>query len=188
MHKNLRIIVLMKKLIYLFGMLVLSVSFFSCGSSEEEKVKDVVGKFRTAVQDLKFEEASTYCEAKTAEMIKSLGGLMAMMPQENKDKLKKEKFEISKVEFNKDTATVHYWEGETIDKTAETKTMELIKIDGNWKIYMNKDSANKEGKEGQDKKSEFEPADDSTEESSMMEEPMGAPMPDEAVLMGADGN
>lgn len=124
------------------------VGLFSCGNREEAKVRDVVTKFRTAIQELKFEEAGSYCEPKTAEMIKSLGGMLAMLPQENKDKLKKELFEISKVEIKGDTATVFYWEGAQIDKSVEASQMTLIKTDGVWKISMNKDGSNKEGKEG----------------------------------------
>lgn len=139
-----------KKIIYPFLTLLMIVSMVSCGSNEEEKVKDVVMKFRTAVQELKFDEASKYCEENTGKMISSIGGMMAMVPEDKKKEIKDEKFEISKVEFNKDTAYVYYWEGKTIDKNEEAKKMELVKIDGDWKIYMNKEDGEKSDKEGTD--------------------------------------
>lgn len=152
---------------YPFMALLMLVSMASCGGNEEEKVIDVVMKFRTAVQDLKFDEASKYCEENTAKMITSIGGMMAMVPESKKKEIKDEKFEVSKVEFNKDTAYVYYWEGKTIDKTEEAKKMELVKIDGDWKIYMNKEDGEKSNKEGKDKDEEV--AEDAME---VTEEPM----------------
>ncbi len=133
------------------GMLLLSLlGLVACGNRDEANVREVVSKFRMAIQDLKFEEASTYCEPNTAKMIQGLGGMMAMLPQENKDKLKKEQFEISKVTLKGDSATVLYWEGAEIDKTADPSEMKLVKIEGVWKIYLDKDGADKEGKESGD--------------------------------------
>ena len=140
----------LRKMIYPFLTLLMIVSIVSCGSNEEEKVKDVVTKFRTAVQELKFDEASKYCEENTGKMISSIGGMMAMVPENKKKEIKEEKFEISKVEFNNDTAYVYYWDGKTIDKNEEAKKMELVKIDGDWKIYMNKEDGEKSDKEGTD--------------------------------------
>lgn len=171
------------------------VGLFSCGNREEAKVRDVVTKFRTAIQELNFEEAGSYCEPKTAEMIKSLGGMLAMIPQENKDKLKKELFEISKVEIMGDTASVFYWEGAQIDKSVEASQMKLIKTDGIWKIYMDKDGLNKEGKE--DGQPEMEEGADFDSQGGGMPGappmPMGGPGSQNggdlgpAQLMGADG-
>lgn len=140
----------LRKMIYPFLTLLMIVSIVSCGSNEEEKVKDVVTKFRTAVQELKFDEASKYCEENTGKMISSIGGMMAMVPENKKKEIKEEKFEFSKVEFNNDTAYVYYWDGKTIDKNEEAKKMDLVKIDGDWKIYMNKEDGEKSDKEGTD--------------------------------------
>jgi hypothetical protein len=138
----------MKKLGFIGIVFMGLVGLFSCGNSEEAKVRDVVTKFRTAIQELNFEEASTYCEPKTAQMIQSFWDLLSTLPPENKEKLQKELFEISKVEIKGDTATVFYWEGAQIDKSVEASQMKLAKIAGVWKIYMDKDGLNKEGKEG----------------------------------------
>lgn len=140
----------LRKMIYPFLTLLMIVSIVSCGSNEEEKVKDVVTKFRTAVQELKFDEASKYCEENTGKMISSIGGMMAMVPENKKKEIKEEKFEFSKVEFNNDTAYVYYWDGKTIDKNEEAKKMDLVKIDGDWKIYINKEDGEKSDKEGTD--------------------------------------
>lgn len=125
--------------------------FLSCGTNEEEKVKSVVGNFTNEVQALNFEKAAAYCDEETGKMIKGMGGIIAMMPEEKKAELKKEKMEFSHVEFNKDTAQVFYWEGETIDKTEDPQSMRLVKMDGEWKISIDKESMKKEGKEGKDK-------------------------------------
>jgi hypothetical protein len=140
----------LRKMIYPFLTLLMIVSIVSCGSNEEEKVKDVVTKFRTAVQELKFDEASKYCEENTGKMISSIGEMMAMVPENKKKEIKEEKFEISKVEFNNDTAYVYYWDGKTIDKNEEAEKMDLVKIDGDWKIYINKEDGEKSDKEGTD--------------------------------------
>lgn len=137
----------MKNIGFIAMLLLSLLGMSACGNRDEENVREVVSKFRMAIQDLKFEEASTYCEPNTAKMIQGLGGMMAMLPQENKDKLKKEQFEISNVTLKGDTATVLYWEGAQIDKSVEASQMTLIKIDNVWKIYMDKDGLNKEGKE-----------------------------------------
>ena len=177
------------------GMLLLSLlGLVACGNRDEANVREVVSKFRMAIQDLKFEEASTYCEPNTAKMIQGLGGMMAMLPKENKDKLKKEQFEISKVILKGDSATVLYWEGAEIDKTADPSEMKLVKIEGVWKIYLDKDGSDKEGKESGDP--EMDNEDPYTGEDISLPEEMGpdggakTPMGGdigEAQLMGAEG-
>ena len=131
--------------------ILIAVNVLSCGTSEEEKVKSVVSNFTNEVQALNFQKAASFCDEETGKMIKGMGGIIAMMPEEKKAELKKEKMEFSHVEFNKDTAKVFYWEGETIDKTEDPQSMRLVKMSGEWKISIDKESMKKEGKEGKDK-------------------------------------
>jgi hypothetical protein len=184
----------MKNIGFIGIMLASLLGLFACGNRDEENVRDVVSKFRMAIQDLKFEEASTYCEPNTAKMIQGLGGMMAMLPQENMDKLKKEQFEISNVVLNGDSATVLYWEGAEIDKTTVPSEMKLVKIEGVWKIYLDKDGSDKEGKESGDP--EMDNEDPYNGEGGGLPEGMGpdggakTPMGGDigpAQLMGAEG-
>lgn len=119
---------------------VLSVLLFNVGCSKESEVEAVAEKFLTHLNKFEFKEAKEYCDDKTAPMIGMLESFAAMA----KDLPKEEEatFKIIGSEIKDDVATVTYNQ----TKEGQTKEEKLIlkKIDGKWKVSMNKEDANKE--------------------------------------------
>lgn len=119
----------------LFGILLFNVS-----CSKENEAEQVAEKFLTHINNFEFKEAKEYCDDKTAPMIGMLESLSAMA----KDMPKEEKatFKITGSEIKDDVATVKYNQ----TKGGETKEEKLVlkKIDGKWKVSMNKEDSNKE--------------------------------------------
>ncbi|MEZ0005233.1 hypothetical protein ABH942_000584 [Flavobacterium sp. 28YEA47A] len=120
----------------------LSFSFFvSC--SNDSNPEAVAEKFLNHVNKGEFKEAKEYCDEQTASLI----GMMESMAGAKKDELKKNdaKVEIISSEVKDDKATVKY---KTVGGKAETsaeQTLNLVKVDGKWKVTIDKENANKEG-------------------------------------------
>lgn len=145
---------------------LLGVLLFNVSCSKENDVEEVASNFLTHVNNLEFKEAKEYCDEKTGSMIGMLESLSAMA----KDMPKEEKatFKITGSEIKDDVATVKYNQ----TKGGETKEEKLIlkKIDGKWKVSMNKEDVNKEdGKVPAMDMEDTEPIEDSTavEETSI---------------------
>ncbi|MDQ7962081.1 DUF4878 domain-containing protein [Flavobacterium lindanitolerans] len=120
----------------------LSFTFFvSC--SNDSNPEAVAEKFLNHVNKGEFKEAKEYCDEQTASLI----GMMESMAGAKKDELKKNdaKVEIISSEVKDDKATVKY---KTVGGKAEAaaeQTLNLVKVDGKWKVTIDKENANKEG-------------------------------------------
>lgn len=119
---------------------LIGILFFNVSCTKENEAEQVAEKFLTHINNLEFKEAKEYCDDKTAPMIGMMESLSAMA----KDLPKEEKatFKITGSEIKDDVATVKYNQ----TKGGETKEEKLVlkKIDGQWKVSMNKEDANKE--------------------------------------------
>lgn len=119
----------------------LSFSFFvSC--SNDSNPEAVAEKFLNHVNKGEFAEAKEYCDEQTASMI----GMLESMAAGKKDELKnnKEKIEIISSEVVEDKATVKYKSTGGEASTDAEKTLNLVKVDGKWKVTIDKENANKE--------------------------------------------
>lgn len=120
----------------------LSFSFFvSC--SNDSNPEAVAEKFLNHVNKGEFAEAKEYCDEQTASLI----GMMESMVAGKKDEMKKldAKVEIISSEVTDDKATVKYKTTSTKEPTGTEQTLNLVKVDGKWKVTIDKENANKEG-------------------------------------------
>jgi len=124
--------------IKLFSLLaVLSFSLFSCSGNGPEGVAE---KFVVLTSQGDFTEAKKYCDESTAAMMNMAETLVAGKKEELKEKNKDIKVDIISSDVKDDKATVKYniVNGET---TSEEKQIDLKKIDGEWKVSLNKEGA-----------------------------------------------
>jgi hypothetical protein len=108
----------------------------ACGGSDTPK--SVAENFLKAMNKMDYETAKKYGSADTGKLLDMMSGFAKMMP----DSAKKEKsFEIKDEKIEGDKAIVTYTEsGEEGEQT-----LNLLKVDGKWKVAMSKDSMNGEG-------------------------------------------
>lgn len=141
----------MKKVSVLLKVLILGLSLLlvSCGK-ESGGPEEVTEKFLGHVNKLEFKEAKEYCDEKTGSLIDMLAGLSGMAKDLPKDKKEDIKVEILKTDIKDDVATVTY--KQTGEGESKESKLILKKIDGKWKVSMNKEDAKKE--EGAKKMSE----------------------------------
>ena len=111
--------------------------FIACGGNDTPK--SVAENFLKAMNKMDYETAKKYGTADTGKLLEMISGFAKMMP----DSAKQEKnFEIKDEKVEGDKATVTYAEsGEE-----GIQTLNLVKVDGKWKVAMSKDSMN--GEEG----------------------------------------
>lgn len=121
----------------------LSFSFFvSC--SNDSNPEAVAEKFLNHVNKGEFKEAKEYCDEQTASLI---GMMESMAAGAKKDELKNNdaKVEIISSEVKDDKATVKYKTVGGKAPNAAEQTLNLVKVDGKWKVTIDKENANKEG-------------------------------------------
>lgn len=120
----------------------LSFSFFvSC--SNDSNPEAVAEKFLNHINNGEFAEAKEYCDEPTAQLI----GMMESVMGGKKDEMKNlnAKAEIISSEVNEDKATVKYKTTSTKEPNAVEQSLQLVKVDGKWKVSIDKENANKEG-------------------------------------------
>lgn len=109
----------------------------SCGGGDTPK--SVAENFLKALNKMDYETAKKYGSEDTGKLLDMMSGFAKMMP----DSAKKDvSFEIKDEKINGDKATIVY--SSTGDEGEQT--LNLVKIDGKWKVAMSKDSMN--GQEG----------------------------------------
>lgn len=117
-----------------------SFSFFvSC--SNDGNPEAVAEKFLNHINKGEFNEAKEYCDEQTASLI----GMMESMVADKKEEMKnnKEKIEIISSEVKDDKAKVKY-KSTGGEAAGVEKSLDLVKVDGKWKVTFDKENANKE--------------------------------------------
>lgn len=118
----------MKKIIQLVVvMLTTSLFLTSCNSGNDPE--SVAKDFIKAINDNDYKKAAEFCEEKTAALFKTLEPLAKMAGNEAKSN-----YEFVKTETKGDKATVTFK-----DKKKGEMQVELIKVDGKWKVSMGKE-------------------------------------------------
>lgn len=123
----------MKKIFLFLAMLSLT-TLVSCSGGGPE---GVAKNFLEAINKGDFEGAKKYGDEKTQSLIGMMSG---MISAEDKAKLaeKSPKVEIVKTEEKDDKATVTY-KVTAEGKEAEESTLDLVKVNDEWKVSMNKE-------------------------------------------------
>lgn len=147
-----------RKATSLLKVVLIAALFMNVGCSDENEVEKVADKFLTHLNNFEFKEAKEYCDDKTASMLGMLEGFSAMAKDQKADKAT---FKITGSEVKDDNATVNYTQ--TSGKETKEEVLNLKKIDGKWKVSMNKEDANKEsGAAPAGDMEEVTPVDDAT--------------------------
>jgi hypothetical protein len=116
----------------------LSNTLMSC-KKDQNNPEYVAEKFLTHINNAEFGEAKKYTDEATASMLgmlESIGGDKAKNEEENSEKIT-----IIKSEITEDKAVVTYKTSSEEDE----KTLPMKKIDGQWKVSVDKEGQNKEG-------------------------------------------
>lgn len=124
----------MKKCLSMLAMAGLAVLCFTGCSKGPE---DVAIKFSEAMAEVNIEKASKYANEDTQKLLKMFD---TMADAEDKEKAKKEgegtTFKAVETKIDGDKATVKI--ESTKDGKTETKDVDLVKVDGEWKVAVNK--------------------------------------------------
>ncbi|MFW5757647.1 MAG: hypothetical protein ACOC4J_00510 [Bacteroidota bacterium] len=105
----------------------LTLTLISC--SPEQKAKAVADKFLTHIEKGEFEEASQYATNETGQILTMAE---SFMEEEIREQKPHENLECL-VEEDGNTAKCTYQAGD------ETETINLIKVDGEWKVHLTKE-------------------------------------------------
>jgi hypothetical protein len=118
------------------GAMLITCFLIACSGNSP---KSVAENFLKAMNKMDFEGAKKYGTEDTNKMLDMLSGFAKMMP----DSAKKEdvKVEITSEKVEGDKATYTYKE---VGKD-EQQTINLVKVDGKWKVAMSKDDMNSGG-------------------------------------------
>jgi len=125
-------------------MLIAFVSFgFLASCSNDSNPEAVAEKFLNHVNKGEFKEAKEYCDEQTAQLI----GMMESMVAGKKEEMKNAdaKVEIISSEVKEDKATVKYKISNPKEPATAEQTLQLVKVDGKWKVTIDKENMNKEG-------------------------------------------
>ena len=127
--------------------LLMGITLTSCAVSDEDKVKQSASGFLKALGEYDFEEAASYCDDSTKQLILSMEGLMEEYGGDISS-LPKSKFTITSVEVNNDEV-LGDWAGNFasvtyLDNEGKSDQLYLIKVDNEWKVSIDKDELNKE--------------------------------------------
>jgi hypothetical protein len=147
------------------------VSFsFLASCSNDGNPEAVAEKFLNHVNKGEFKEAKEYCDEQTAQLI----GMMESMVAGKEDEMKKldAKVEIISSEVKDDKATVKYKTTSTKEPVGKEQSLQLVKVDGKWKVTIDKENMNKEG--------------DSKAPATDMESQDSLDMPADSLTMPAD--
>ncbi len=128
----------MRKIKTLLTLLVfasMTVFMTSCSNNNPEAVTK---EFLSLIQDGKVKEAKELCDSQTQTILGMVEGMLAEAAKESKEK--KADVKIVSSEIDGDKATVYYTQGEE----GKQESMTLKKIDGKWKISIDKEGLNKE--------------------------------------------
>lgn len=132
-----------KKPIMLFLMLMSMTMLVSCSGDGPE---GVAKKFLELTNKGEFEKAKEYCDKDTAALIGMMESMAKNKAEEMKDKDVKIVIISSEVNEEGDKAKVTYKsiEEEQTEDTATEKQLDLVKIDGDWKVTIDKENMKKE--------------------------------------------
>lgn len=131
----------------LIGMMV-ATFITACGGDGDKESKEEVDKntpeyiaeaYMKKLKQLDFKGAKKYTDKPTGQMLEALSGMTEMMPEEEKEKSKNTKILKVECEEPKDDKTQCTCSLQSGDKK-DFEKVDLKKIDGDWKVHMEKDN------------------------------------------------
>ena len=106
---------------------------YSCTGGDSPK--SVAENFLKAMNQYDFETAKKYGTEDTGKLLDMMSGFSKMMPDSARNE---EKYEMTGENIEGEKATVTY----KIEGRDENGKLELVKVNGKWKVAMSKDSIN----------------------------------------------
>jgi PBP1b-binding outer membrane lipoprotein LpoB len=129
----------MKKILVI-ALIVIGVLLAGCAKKPDATAK----AFLKAIENHDFEAAKQYTTKDSQELLTLAKSFMDGMSEEQKEEMKDYTFKIVDTKIEGETAIVTYEEIDSKDPRINTsKEMKLVKEDGNWKVKLDKNSANK---------------------------------------------
>src|SRR5262245_2831317 len=122
----------MKSRLRFFFLFVFSLLISCMGS---DKPKSVAEQFLQVMNKFDFETAKKYGTEDTGKLLDMMSGFSKMMSDSAR---KEEKYEMLNESIDGDRATVSY----RVEGREETEKLDLVKVNGKWKVAMSKDSMN----------------------------------------------
>jgi hypothetical protein len=126
--------ILIKKKATLLSFIFILTVLVSC-MKDDHSPEVIAEKFLNHIEKAEFKEAKLYCDEKTASMIEVLESFATSFPKKDTIDL----VEILSSEIKDDQATVPY----SMSKKEEEQ-LTLKKVDGQWKISIDKENRKKE--------------------------------------------
>lgn len=130
----------MKKIF--IAILVLSILFAlsACGNKAEK----VAQNFFKALEKQDFTTAKQYASKQSQELLTFAEGFVKSMSEAQKEEMQSMKYKILETKVDGETAIITYEQWENTDPgKKETKTMNMIKEDGEWKVKLDKGNVGK---------------------------------------------
>lgn len=123
----------MKKILIALVAIAILIAFTACGTSSKNP-QAVAESFFNSLENKDFEGAKKLATAESAGMLDLISGFMQ---EDSKDM--NNRFKVVSVEEEGDTATINFeaWNSETPDDI-DTDTMDMVKVDGDWKVKVEK--------------------------------------------------
>ncbi|PZR22708.1 MAG: lumazine-binding protein [Flavobacterium psychrophilum] len=117
---------------------IVSLSLFSCSGNSPEASAE---KFLTLTQQGEFAQAKEYCTEQTGALLSMAEGMVGDKKAEMKEKSKDLKVNIVSSEIKGDSVAVVKYKvtGGEASADAGEKSLDLKKVDGKWKVHMNKE-------------------------------------------------
>ncbi len=122
----------MKRTVSTLMLAAMTLVISSCGGGPQ-KPDEVAKAFLKAVNNEDFATAKEYSTKETKQMLDMMKGMMEKMGDKKKSKKGKLE-ELKNTEVDGDKAVVTY----CCDKEGKDAKVHLKKVDGNWKVHLNK--------------------------------------------------
>ncbi len=130
----------MKKLFYILLIVLVLLALTACGAKPEKTAK----AFFDAMENHDFATAKAHTTEQGQQLLEMIESFSENMSEEQKDQMKKAKYNILKTVQTDDTAIVSFEQWET--DTPEDKSvhaLNMVKIDGTWKVDLAKEDLDK---------------------------------------------
>lgn len=129
----------MNKKVFLLGtlvlVLVLGMGLASCAQAGPE---DTALNFMKAVSDMDMEKAGKYTTEEGKQLLAMMGAMTSQMSDEELSEMKGAKITVVSSQVDGDTGSV------VLSVDGEENALPMTKVDGAWKVDLNKESMNKE--------------------------------------------
>ena len=133
----------MKRIIIAILVIASLLLIAACGSKASGPEKTAQA-FLDALENYDFTTAKSLATEESQGLLTMAEGFIGQMSDTDKEELDKKGYKIIKTEIEGETAVVTFEEWDVNDpETKKTNTLDLVKVDGDWKVKIEKENADK---------------------------------------------